>query len=423
MLSKFKKLRRSSLSLGNMKSYFLYAIGEILLVTFGILLALQVNNWNQNKQDQSTIGAYLNSILINIKSDLSNAEFINTKRISLLPAIDYVRFNLRLKEETYNQSDIIFTSQSFNAILENNYLNANLSGFESLKNSGYLSKLQGKDIEVLLFQYYSIVEEIRLMEKHYNENLQNASEDFYTTDFNKFYYFFNPEFVAGDGLTFEFLQPYFKEIYTHSSINRIFDKPSTLIWRYENLLLIGKEIIRMIEDKRMEYDEMATQNLKNVFDVNGNIGYPRILINGAPGEGFKQGIAAADGSVDWGNFELNEIVIDFPEIAWGAYYFYIGDGTYQQRKTKDYSVYQSLTLELKGKNGGESVYIALKDDTDPDDGSESKILLTLTNEWATYTIPLTAFETADLKRLFVVPSFIFQGTQQTIKIKNIEFVK
>ena len=185
MLSKFKKLRRSSLSLGNMKSYFLYAIGEILLVTFGILLALQVNNWNQNKQDQSTIGAYLNSILINIKSDLSNAEFINTKRISLLPAIDYVRFNLRLKEETYNQSDIIFTSQSFNAILENNYLNANLSGFESLKNSGYLSKLQGKDIEVLLFQYYSIVEEIRLMEKHYNENLQNASEDFYTTDFNK----------------------------------------------------------------------------------------------------------------------------------------------------------------------------------------------------------------------------------------------
>ena len=69
MLSKFKKLRRSSLSLGNMKSYFLYAIGEILLVTFGILLALQVNNWNQNKQDQSTIGAYLNSILINIKSD------------------------------------------------------------------------------------------------------------------------------------------------------------------------------------------------------------------------------------------------------------------------------------------------------------------------------------------------------------------
>ena len=185
MLSKFKKLRRSSLSLGNMKSYFLYAIGEILLVTFGILLALQVNNWNQNKQDQSTIGAYLNSILINIKSDLSNAELINTKRISLLPAIDYVRFNLRLKEETYNQSDIIFTSQSFNAILENNYLNANLSGFESLKNSGYLSKLQGKDIEVLLFQYYSIVEEIRLMEKHYNENLQNASEDFYTTDFNK----------------------------------------------------------------------------------------------------------------------------------------------------------------------------------------------------------------------------------------------
>lgn len=73
----------------------------------------------------------------------------------------------------------------------------------------------------------------------------------------------------------------------------------------------------------------------------------------------------------------------------------------------------------KRKEWGESVYIALKDDTAPDDGSESKILLNLTNEWAIYTIPLTAFETADLKRLFVVPSFIFQDTPQAIKIKNI----
>ncbi|MDX1472166.1 MAG: DUF6090 family protein, partial [Flavobacteriaceae bacterium] len=32
--------------------YFLYAIGEIILVVIGILIALQINNWNQNRLDR-----------------------------------------------------------------------------------------------------------------------------------------------------------------------------------------------------------------------------------------------------------------------------------------------------------------------------------------------------------------------------------
>lgn len=49
MLKIFRGVRRKLIDEGNLKRYLVYAIGEILLVMIGILLALQVNNWNQQK--------------------------------------------------------------------------------------------------------------------------------------------------------------------------------------------------------------------------------------------------------------------------------------------------------------------------------------------------------------------------------------
>jgi len=49
MIKFFRKIRQNFLSEGKTGKYFKYAIGEIILVMIGILLALQVNNWNQNR--------------------------------------------------------------------------------------------------------------------------------------------------------------------------------------------------------------------------------------------------------------------------------------------------------------------------------------------------------------------------------------
>ena len=53
MIKFFNKIRRKLLSENKFSKYLIYAIGEIILVVIGILIALQINNWNEeNKADQ-----------------------------------------------------------------------------------------------------------------------------------------------------------------------------------------------------------------------------------------------------------------------------------------------------------------------------------------------------------------------------------
>ncbi|WP_350293375.1 DUF6090 family protein [uncultured Croceitalea sp.] len=49
MIKFFRKIRQNLLTEGKTTKYFKYAIGEIILVVIGILIALQINNWNENR--------------------------------------------------------------------------------------------------------------------------------------------------------------------------------------------------------------------------------------------------------------------------------------------------------------------------------------------------------------------------------------
>ena len=120
---------------------------------------------------------------------------------------------------------------------------------------------------------------------------------------------------------------------------------------------------------------------------------------------------------------LKEFRIDFPAIEWGVSYFYVGKGSVEQLATKDYSSFKTIRLELKGKKGGEQIKIALKDETNPTDGSETKVPLTLINEWKWYEIPLSAFEGTNLKKLFMPLAFVFEKNATAIGIRNVEYVK
>ena len=79
MLIFFRKTRINLLSEQKMKKYWLYAIGEVLLVMIGILLALQVNNWNENRKNRITENHLKSALYLDFsesKKDWPILEFI-----------------------------------------------------------------------------------------------------------------------------------------------------------------------------------------------------------------------------------------------------------------------------------------------------------------------------------------------------------
>ena len=91
MLKIFRKIRQQLLSENNFSKYLLYAAGEILLVMIGILLALQVNNWNEHRKNVHKEQTYLQNIKSDLAIELENLRAMDKEliyRISLFKTID-----------------------------------------------------------------------------------------------------------------------------------------------------------------------------------------------------------------------------------------------------------------------------------------------------------------------------------------------
>lgn len=64
MLKFFRGIRRKLIKEGKFKNFLIYSVGEILLVVIGILLALQLNNWHENKKNRDQEKVILTNLLI-----------------------------------------------------------------------------------------------------------------------------------------------------------------------------------------------------------------------------------------------------------------------------------------------------------------------------------------------------------------------
>jgi len=80
MVNFFRRIRNKLFREGNLGKYLLYALGEILLVVIGILIALQINNWNEWKKERELEIKILAEIKDNIEVDFpdlnQNLEFM-----------------------------------------------------------------------------------------------------------------------------------------------------------------------------------------------------------------------------------------------------------------------------------------------------------------------------------------------------------
>ena len=71
MIKIFRIIRQELLSKGKTGKYLKYAIGEIVLVVIGILIALGINNWNENRKSEEKTKQFLTSLKSDLRNDLN----------------------------------------------------------------------------------------------------------------------------------------------------------------------------------------------------------------------------------------------------------------------------------------------------------------------------------------------------------------
>ncbi|HBZ38410.1 MAG TPA: hypothetical protein DEO59_08000, partial [Balneola sp.] len=86
----FRQIRQKLIKQENVRKYLWYALGEILLVMIGILLALQVNNWNENRKEKNYEHRMLTELSVALVNDIGNFRLLEDMMSNLEESIFYL---------------------------------------------------------------------------------------------------------------------------------------------------------------------------------------------------------------------------------------------------------------------------------------------------------------------------------------------
>ena len=160
MIKFFRKIRYELMEKNKTGRYIKYAIGEILLVVIGILIALQINNWNNNRIERTLEKEILNEILANLGTDLENVDN------AIEGNIKFLMRSKRVYEHLENKTPLTASlKQDYAALYGYNRFQPIKVGYENLKSKGS-SIIQNKSLrkeisELYEYQYFFMVEDIR----------------------------------------------------------------------------------------------------------------------------------------------------------------------------------------------------------------------------------------------------------------------
>ena len=135
MLTFFKRIRKSLLTENKFRKYFYYAIGEIILVVIGILIALQINNWNTERTEQNNIKDFARSFIQEIEANIGEVQLRKTQITKINRRIDSL-IKVLNSAQTYPSLNIDLICLSWN--LYYRPYKWNRSTLEQLKNSASL---------------------------------------------------------------------------------------------------------------------------------------------------------------------------------------------------------------------------------------------------------------------------------------------
>jgi len=155
MIKFLRKIRQQLLTENKISRYLLYAFGEIILVVIGILIALQINTWNEQRKENNLEKNYYCKLLEDVEQDITQAhKQIEKTEERLFEANEMLRL---LQMEKPPIEDVL--KKNLGAISLITYtFRPNMAAYEDLKSSGNLKILRDNEVKKQIADYYSMLD-------------------------------------------------------------------------------------------------------------------------------------------------------------------------------------------------------------------------------------------------------------------------
>jgi hypothetical protein len=153
MIKFFRKIRYDLMNQNKTTKYFKYAIGEIVLVVIGILIALSINNWNQQRLNVKKEYRFLLEIQENLNEDIKNINDILTFNKAKLEAIDAAfNFMSQMGENPKLGKDF---SSLLPIITNYSLFSSTKVAFNNITSTGNIDILRSDELRKNISTYYS----------------------------------------------------------------------------------------------------------------------------------------------------------------------------------------------------------------------------------------------------------------------------
>ena len=235
MIKYFRHIRQQLLTENKFSKYLLYAIGEIVLVVIGILIALQINNWNEWRKDREKEKIILSDLADNIKINIQSLQ----NDIDLLQKWNHSsEIVIHVLETKLDYSDTLNQHFHLARITKQNLFLSNI-GYQAYKDEG-LDILSNKTLSTEVIKLYEVTIPSSLSTNNLINELYPEWDNHIVQNFN---------FISGEGLTPNDYESLFSDHYYISWVKAYYQGRFSLIRTNLNLIKECERVLNHIHNE------------------------------------------------------------------------------------------------------------------------------------------------------------------------------
>ena len=168
MMKFFRNIRKQLAIQNKAAAYLRYAIGEIILVVVGILIALQVNNWNEHQKQKKKETIYLQNLRIDLKKQIQLLNYYTDfEDVIILDCKDIVAHYEQ--NNGFKKMDSIFPKIN-DLSIRVTFTNTNTTLLEMI-NSGEINVIENETLKKEMMEFNQLLERFASNTVHNNTNL------------------------------------------------------------------------------------------------------------------------------------------------------------------------------------------------------------------------------------------------------------